>query len=415
MTGDPSPLHVVFAPLLRHRNALVSDVLEAIQEREPAYRFADRCAELAWTREVGDMVDLVLAAVPRGRAGLTPTEAAAVRATGRARADQSIPLRAMLGAVREARRVVMASVYRIALTAEREITSDTLSHIDQLVGGFAGDIEDNLHEGWLARTNEIAASAEQAVAERVDRLLSDSDEACTAAAAELAEQGWDFFGGYALVMGEASSDMDAVEKELRSLLPSVLTARRTRPVPHVAVVLPASGEGDRHILGGAVRALAESHDATLLIAWPCRDPHELRDRYLAAIPLLGSLGRFGAGDPMVDARSLAVAQVVASSSVAARRVLERDVYEVIASDSDGADAAGSQLTEVLAALVRHGFGVKSAARDMERNIKTVYGTRKELERVLHVSFRDGCDMARIVCAVHSHELGILTRRGASER
>lgn len=390
-------------PLLGDLAGIRQRALVAIRESEPAYAFGDPEAEAEWADGVADMLSLVFSAMSEGRRRLAPTEAQAVRATGRRRAEQGIELRSMLRSVRVARDVVMDAVYGVASRLGDRLRLDQLAEVDRLLHGFAGDIQDHLQEGWTERTGELAAGREQARERAGGAVLSGAFATDSEAERALAEAGCDptvprCFAAVPRTGGAADFAAEITSAESSA----IMAPRASSPTPHIAVLLPAPDAGAWQKVARTLAPLAEKWSVTVLLGEPWHTPTQLHEEYAACSPLVAWLPQLAGCRPLVRTRDLLVPQLVLSCTATARRVAERSVLGPVLGRPE---PERTDLMTCLVALVRHDFNVKSAARELGRNVKTVYDKRKELERLLTVHLGKPDTAPQVAFAVHSYELG----------
>lgn len=390
-------------PLVQNRDAILLLLLERIRTVVPSYRvFPDEKAEREWVRGVGDMLDLVLAAAPAGRDRLAPAEAEAVKAAGRTRAEQGVPLGAVIRSVRESRQTVMSCLYGTCARSEAVVHWEGLARLDHLIGALASHIEDCLHDGWTARTREIEAAEETRHDRVLDRLLAGRFAREEEIYREVLTAGCDLSVAQALIVVASSERAALFETELRTRFPaSVATSRVTDVDRHVVVLVPTPDESAWHTTTAAVGRVAAANRLTVLVGGPCPGATELHSRYSVAASLLPHLAGLAGDRALVSLRDLTLPQLVVGCSAAARRTVERDLLAPVL-QLDEPDR--TELMVVLVALVRSDFVVKAASRALGRNVKTVYEKRRDLNELLAVDLTCPGDAARVAFAVHSHEL-----------
>lgn len=365
----------------RHVEALTR-IEHAISRETPEYaRFAAREDRRAWQAGIDRTLCLFEALAAEGR-DMTSAEADELRQIGRRRADEDFPLDAVLNSVRVAVHVAQEVVPGLAW----ELTC------------FGNRVTSLVIEGYTERRQELATTAERGRVQLLDDLLTGNvpDDVVLERGQLL---GVDLSGLVGLFLVPATAT-HALETEVRTLVPDALGApRATGAVPHTAVVVPVASEHDWHLARRRIAACSTAHTTTVLAVGPCSGLRQVREQYDESVEVLAHVPAVADGRVLVRCRDLRLLHFVATASPAARRSALRGVRAILE-----ALPRTAELVETLVALVRHDFGVKEAAADLQRSPKTVRRRMAVIEAATGLSFSGWEGPAAYALFVHVHKM-----------
>lgn len=365
----------------------------AIQGEFSFYRhFAHDEDERLWRSGLRATLELFVK-IARANRVLSDDERRMIGAIGETRAEQGVPLDAVLGSVRIAMHVALCAVRREATDDLRDSFgfADAFDELSLRMTRFVNAVSTELSNGYIARSEASATSLERDRAQFGSDLLAGTFRTYADVVAHAKTLRLAIPRTLALVLVPASGPTHALlAADLGRAIPSALVVPVGSAVPHTALIVPAESASDWNEATTRTAEVVVRHRVTAVVAGPCDEPEEWHTRYVEAAAVVGLVAAFAEGQSIVDARELVPAQLIATGPPAMLHALDREVLQPLRRHRKG-----QKLLAALDALMRMHGSPKAAARLLGVMPETARTYRATIEEVTGLRFDSPSDAMRL--------------------
>lgn len=384
-------------PMLDRLGNVVAKTAEqmalAIQREFSFYRhFANDQEERIWRSGLRATLELFVK-IAKANCDLSDDERRMIGAIGETRAEQGVPLDAVLGSVRIAMHVALCAVRREATDDLRDSFGfeDAFDELSLRMTRFVNAVSTELSNGYIARSEAWATSLERDRAQFGSDLLAGTLRTYADVVAHADMLRLAIPRTLGLVLVPASGPTHALlAADLGRAVPSALVVPIGSEVPHTVLIVPAGTACDWNEATTRIADVVVRHRVTAVVAGPCDEPQEWHTRYVEAAAVIGLVAAFAEGRSIVDAQELLPAQLVATGAPVLLHALDREVLLPLRQHRKG-----QKLLVALDALMRMHGSPKAAARLLGVMPETARTYRATIEETTGLRFDSPSNAMRL--------------------